>query len=1076
MVKEADSLFFEIARRKGLLDETQVDELLAAEDAEAAEKGKLVLRSEAPLRRVVPATLAAKVVARGMMTESQARDVQRELLPEKTPRSLGGFEIVEELGKGGMGAVYKAWNPRLESYVAIKTLIPQLAANDAFIKRFQREAKLGAKLHTPHAVRVFDVGEEDGVQYIIMDYIEGESLADVLSRETKLDEKAACAITADAARALEAAQKQNIIHRDIKPANIMVDREGMVKLADLGIAKQLTAPEDDEASKQLSLTVGVIGTPTYMSPEQATGLNLDFRTDIYSLGATLYHLVCGGPPYQGVTPQAIMVKVAHDPVPDPRLANPELSQPVAGVICKMMSKAPGLRYQTHAELIADLESCAQGRRPKASYVRTVTCLAGPPPTEDALPRAAVPHRWRMLWFAGAAALLLAVIAAGVIWSFNREPATPSQSLREGPPAQPAGRRSNLPVPPEPKPPKPVTLADVVPTKSQAEMAWDRVRGLERGQGFGAFLVRAESTYRTAAEFYQQTAFGEAKAAYEKLLAECRGLTQRETERRAAMAAKVRAEDASKAAVRAGAEHEAAALFKGGGDLAKAASEKFESGALSDAERGWRRAEEQYAKAQEHAQAAQRRRTAKAAYQAALRRYDRRKLEQYGGAAWQRVAQAVNAAEAAGVADAKALMEGARGYERAAKLLAAADKAADVELRRRYDSAMQKGKELFTRGKWRDAESAFGEALKVPGYDNDRKAKEAIARAIGGREAEGRRVAYEAALKEAQAGYARARGTRNVRLWQSVKDRAERAVKTGHTETAEAQRLIAEANKHLRPPWAKVSDRQIQVAAKAGVPVAKEIDLGGGVTMKFVYIPPGRFVMGGRVGRPRGSVGSVRPSEPRHPVVIRCGFYMGIHEVTQAEWRAVMGSNPSRLKGDTKPVEWVSWNDCQEFIRKLNARGSGRFRLPTEAEWEYACRAGTTTKYYWGELINDAYAWHDGNSGKRTHAVGRKLPNAFGLYDMSGNVLEWCQSKSPGYEYPYRPDDGRESLQGNTNRILRGGSWDGNSYSGGSVESAARHLYTQSGLRPDTGFRIVWLSEVRYTWPRKYKQLRRRLSR
>ena len=457
MSRENDKRFAQVAGDKGLLDETQVDELLAAEHAQAAEKGKLVLRSdssfaapplrrtEAPLRRVVPATLAAKAVARGMMTESQAREVQRELLPAEAPRTLGRYEVVEELGAGGMGSVYKAWDSRLKIYVAAKTLVPALAANRAYIQRFEREAQLGAQLRTPHAVRVFDVGEEGPVHYIVMDYVEGESLADLFHREGKLDEKRACAICADAARALEEASSHDIIHRDIKPANIMLDNRGRVKVADLGIAKQLVAEDDDPASKQLSLTVGVIGTPTYMSPEQAMGRELDFRTDIYSLGATLYHLVCGDMPYKGGTPQEIMFKVAHDPCPDPRRLNPELSQPVAGVICKMMAKAPGLRYQTHAELIADLESCAQGRRPKASYARTVTYLAGPPPTEDAQ-RAAVVHRWRMVWFAATAVLLLAVIAGGVIWSLNREPATPSQSLPEGLPAQPAGRRSNLPAP------------------------------------------------------------------------------------------------------------------------------------------------------------------------------------------------------------------------------------------------------------------------------------------------------------------------------------------------------------------------------------------------------------------------------------------------------------------------------------------------------------------------------------------------------------------------------------------------------------------------------------------------------
>ncbi len=164
--------------------------------------------------------------------------------------------------------------------------------------------------------------------------------------------------------------------------------------------------------------------------------------------------------------------------------------------------------------------------------------------------------------------------------------------------------------------------------------------------------------------------------------------------------------------------------------------------------------------------------------------------------------------------------------------------------------------------------------------------------------------------------------------------------------------------------------------------------------------------------------------PQHEVTISKPFYMGKYEVTQAQWQAVMGNNPSYFNGNNLPVDGVSWNDCQDFIQKLNQLGQGTFRLPTEAEWEYACRAGTTTRFYWGDdpsyaQIKD-YGWYDGNSGGKTHEVGAKLPNKFGLFDMSGNVYELCQDWYGKYSSGTHIDPAG-AVNGSL-RVLRGGDW------------------------------------------------------
>ena len=223
-------------------------------------------------------------------------------------------------------------------------------------------------------------------------------------------------------------------------------------------------------------------------------------------------------------------------------------------------------------------------------------------------------------------------------------------------------------------------------------------------------------------------------------------------------------------------------------------------------------------------------------------------------------------------------------------------------------------------------------------------------------------------------------------------------------------------------------RQAEAAARLGLPVEKVVDLGDGVKLELVLIPAGRFRMGSPADKYRGD------PEPLHWVVLTRPFYIGKHEVTQEAWEKVMGNNPSRCKGAKNPVERVSWDDCQEFLKKLNAltptplpRGEGqgvRARLPTEAEWEWACRAGTKTRFCSGDDDGGlaAYAWCEDNSGSMIHPVGAKKPNAWGLCDMHGNVPEWCgdwygddyYAKSPRYD-PTGPAAG-------SCRVLRGGSW------------------------------------------------------
>ena len=193
-----------------------------------------------------------------------------------------------------------------------------------------------------------------------------------------------------------------------------------------------------------------------------------------------------------------------------------------------------------------------------------------------------------------------------------------------------------------------------------------------------------------------------------------------------------------------------------------------------------------------------------------------------------------------------------------------------------------------------------------------------------------------------------------------------------------------------------------------------------IGMEFVLIPAGTFWMGSDEDHDHDAL---EDEKPRHEVEISRSFYLGRYTVTQAQWESVMGSNPSKFKGADLPVEMVSWDDVQEFIRKLNAQeGHDRYRLPTEAEWEYACRAGSTTAYCFGNDKNQLgeYAWYWDSSGKEMHPVGQKKPNAWGLYDMHGNVFEWVWDWYGEY-YGSRVRDPEGPHEGEY-CVLRGGSW------------------------------------------------------
>jgi serine/threonine-protein kinase len=358
-MRENDLDLLEMARGRGLITDAQYHEI----EAERSRlKGQGRLKS--------PTRIAIEM---GILSDEDSHDLETDAWIRSLPREFDEYRILRLLGRGGMAVVFEAEDTSLGKRVALKLLLPEFATSDAYLARFHREARIAAKLTHPNTVQVFRTGEKERMQYLVMEYVEGETLSAIIRHRRRIPEAEALDIAWQVAGALEEAAGLGIIHRDIKPGNILLSKWEVPKLADFGIAKEFSGIADPMI--QASLTMGVVGTPTYMSPEQARGArDLDVRSDIYSLGATLYHMVVGDLPFPLTTPQETMVRVVSESPKPPLEAFPEMSEAAATVICRMMAKDPAERYPSYKELREDLAAARDGEEVSDSYEEVAPLL------------------------------------------------------------------------------------------------------------------------------------------------------------------------------------------------------------------------------------------------------------------------------------------------------------------------------------------------------------------------------------------------------------------------------------------------------------------------------------------------------------------------------------------------------------------------------------------------------------------------------------------------------------------------------------------------------------------------------
>jgi basic membrane lipoprotein Med (substrate-binding protein (PBP1-ABC) superfamily) len=349
-------------------------------------------------------------------------------MEDLTGRRLGPYQITAALGAGGMGAVYKAYQPAVERYVALKVLPRDLAGDPQFVARFRREATIIAGLQHPHILPVHDFGEAEGHTYIVMPCVTGGTLKAWL-KGRPLPLGPICDAITQVGMALDYAHARGVVHRDVKPGNVLLDETGNCLLADFGLAKMVEGTA--------TLTNAVLGTPAYMSPEQGLGEKLDGRSDIYSLGVILYEMATGRPPYGAETPMALVLQHINGPLPPASSVNPALGGAVEGVIQRALARHPRDRYATAGEFVDAVRAATRGVAPqtRAALVSSGDLTVTRP--------AAPPARARSWMLAGLVGLVAAV---SLFVAFGRRPL----AVRSPPPALPARAAPAGAVPGTPK--------------------------------------------------------------------------------------------------------------------------------------------------------------------------------------------------------------------------------------------------------------------------------------------------------------------------------------------------------------------------------------------------------------------------------------------------------------------------------------------------------------------------------------------------------------------------------------------------------------------------------------------------
>jgi formylglycine-generating enzyme required for sulfatase activity/serine/threonine protein kinase len=947
---------------------------------------------------------------------------------------LGAYRVLRLLGQGGMGAVFLVEDPALQRQLALKVLLPQHASSAEAKARFVREAKAQAAVEHDHVVTIHHIGEDRGVPFLAMPLLKGQTLGDALQANPQVPIAEAVRIARETAEGLAAAHERRLIHRDVKPGNLWLEgSRRRVKVLDFGLARP---PSDSEPAglEPVTQTGAVVGTPAYMSPEQARGERVDARTDLFSLGCVLYQMLTSRRPFTAPNVTGVLIAVTTETPPRPRTLNPSVTPELDALVMRLLAKNPAERPPSAEAVVEELRLVEAGLGvtgmvslpldpiPMADPWEVIepteadpSAIAAPAET----PGRRKPRRW--VWVGLVLAFLaVGAVAAQIIIKIRNKDGTETEIkvpdgatvevTKDGKPVAKLG-------PGLPKTGDLAKASDLLPGEKiepfeyvfegEKKQGTRRVLTLDIGGGEtmefvhipkGAFLMGAPDTEKGAkadekpqrrVEITQDFYMGK----YEVTQTQYKALT--------------------------GADPSS---FKGGRRPVERVT--------------WEEA---------------------VACCETLSGQVKRKVELPTEAQWEYACRAgtttpfhfgskLNGDLANCLGDAPYGTE-VKGVTKKSTVVVGSYPANPWGLHDMHGNAWE----------WcRDYYGPYDKIadLKDPFQSFQQSQNRRVLRGgshsstAGGCRAAVRHLYQPDSRRDGYAGF---RVSFSISEPTAVPDPDRKAPDNA---TAGALR-IAPVEK------TETFEYVIEGEKKTGVRRVLTLDIGGGETMEFVRIPKGTFLM----GAPDGEKGARNDEKPQRRVEISRDFYLGKFEVTQAQYRAVTGLEPSKSRGDRLPVDSVSWDDAIAFCSTLSGRVKRTIELPTEAQWEYACRAGTTTPFHFGSKLNGDLANCNSHAPYGTEVqgafqgqsveVGSYPANPWGLYDMHGNLWEWCRDHHGPYDKLTSLKDPFQSApQLQERRVLRGGSWGG--VIGASDCRAAFRNPMVPGLRGNIyGFRVCF---------------------
>jgi formylglycine-generating enzyme required for sulfatase activity/serine/threonine protein kinase len=1022
-------------------------------------------------------SLARELVRQKKLTAWQAQQIYQ---GRGKGLVLGNYVVLDKLGQGGMGMVLKAEHRRMERLVALKVLSPAVTKSPEAVARFQREVKAAAKLNHPNIVTAYDADEAGGTHFLVMEYVEGTDLSALVKKNGPLPLDRALHCVTQAARGLEYAHSRGVVHRDIKPANLLLDRDGTVKILDMGLARLDSAGEQQD---ELTGTGQIMGTVDYMAPEQALSTkSADRRADIYSLGITLWYLLCGRPAYGGDSAMAKLLAHRERPIPSLRDACPAAPPALDAVFARMVAKTPEARYQTMTQVIADLERGGTGREEPPSQTAA--------PGEDSRLSEFLRGLEQSEEGRGRVRAVLAQVTSPIVTqetlSSSRQPGdtdpTTEQSLGQHP-TRLAGRGKNWPRWMRRLPIPTTRRNKMLAGGAVALLVLAGIAGLWRANPGSVRVAEGDSllSVGTTPATDDPASIGQAsegrQAAGDNSQASGGRQPPGDMANQSDPPSSVDAVNrAHQDLIASAARYDHALEFDGVDDFVELPTLTFDNTRPFTLEL-W----------------------------ADVRNPDQDPLlAQLSGVPSRRgklqviTAKGLNSLRGEVYADLDGTVGDKVPYQQ--MISAHSFRAGLLHAALCWDPAGTVT--LYENGQLVSTTNSQWELARPTGQPST----------IGS-------VSSQAGKSWLQGRVWRARLSNVIRY---TEDFTPTADWEPDTETVALYRFDdgagdvltdASGNGHhgkiIGASWVTGDFPPASAIAPFDAAQAKKhqqewadyvktpVEVTNSIGMKFQLIPPGRFQMGSTDAEIReysdeitrlkvldkySYVVRVKYEAPRHPVELTRPLYMGVHEVTQGQFARVMHSTPSHFsrEGPGKdfvqgtdvsnlPVEMVGWLDAVAFCNKLSLSegltpcyeidganvnwvlGDG-YRLPTEAEWEFATRAGSTGRFYFGSSLPelDAHAWHVGNAANVTHPVGTKLANPFGLHDVYGNVWEWCYDIHDKQFYEESPIVNPLPPKSGKTRMARGGSY---SFAASESRSASRGTWTIDKPIDFLGFRV-----------------------